>query len=459
MTQPSFLQAVSQQNPRTGMPVSPLTNPALTKGAKLLAMLGQGVQGALAGQAASEAAIAASGGRRAGGVGTGFEAGVTLPFLRAQQQQQVAKGAAETSVAQQQAQYFPQTQLLGILKSQSDINKNNAEANKNTAEAGAVPSKVALEQAQKEAAFYKDDPNLGLVDLRSGQPVNSAGFAPLSPEEAVILGKQPGEQVPLKLKNTANEMVNRGIRSVNAGGRSLLVDSKGNTIKDLGAASNVVSFNLQNQGLNGQNGQPSALAQAVAKGDMKWSDVISPRTPQSVKESFAQEVKALNPAFNSGDFGVEQKVREKFTSGNVSDQLMAIGTAREHMKTFGQLADALNNSNWQLANKLGNAFGVEFGSDKATNLRIAAQAFGGEVGRAFDGAGVTAGERQKAESAYADYLSKGQFKGAINIVDELLAGKQRSAKQAYDAGRAGQPNFGSGGSQGNRPPLSSFEKK
>jgi hypothetical protein len=102
---------------------------------------------------------------------------------------------------------------------------------------------------------------------------------------------------------------------------------------------------------------------------------------------------------------------------------------------------------------------VEFGSDKATNLRIAAQAFGGEVGRAFDGAGVTAGERSKAESAYADYLSKGQFTGAINIVDELLAGKQRSAKQAYDAGRAGQPNFGAGGSQGNRPPLSSFEKK
>jgi hypothetical protein len=39
------------------MPVSPLMNPSLSKGGKLLAMLGSGVQGALAGQAASEQAV------------------------------------------------------------------------------------------------------------------------------------------------------------------------------------------------------------------------------------------------------------------------------------------------------------------------------------------------------------------------------------------------------------------
>jgi hypothetical protein len=168
----------------------------------------------------------------------------------------------------------------------------------------------------------------------------------------------------------------------------------------------------------------------------------------SVKQSLLAEIKQLKPDFNSGDFDVEKKVREKFTSGNVADQLMAINTAREHMKTFRRLADALNNGNVQLLNKVGNEIGVQFGSDKATNMHIAAQAFGGEVGRAFDGAGVVASERKQAEDAYKDSLSKGQFSGAIDTVDELLAGKQRSAKQSYDTGREGKPNFGQGAGGG-----------
>jgi hypothetical protein len=74
------------------------TSPGLSKLWKLGVLLTSGVQGALAGRAAQEQAIIASGGRRAGGVGTGFEAGYTLPFLRAQQQQQVQKGGLENQL-------------------------------------------------------------------------------------------------------------------------------------------------------------------------------------------------------------------------------------------------------------------------------------------------------------------------------------------------------------------------
>lgn len=206
----------------------------------------------------------------------------------------------------------------------------------------------------------------------------------------------------------------------------------------------VANFNLQNAGATGANGQPSEMAKSIASGEMKWQDAVSPRTPMKAKEDLLSQVKQINPQFNSGDFDVEKKVREKFTSGNVSDQLMAINTAREHMKTFSALADALDNGNVQLINKIGNQIGVQFGSDKATNLRIASQAFGGEVGKAFDGAGVVAGEREEAQKNFNDAMSKGQFKGAIQTVDELLAGKQRSAQKSYDAGRAGKPNFGGG---------------
>lgn len=202
------------------------------------------------------------------------------------------------------------------------------------------------------------------------------------------------------------------------------------------------TFSLQNAGATGSNGQPSAIAQGLASGAMKWQDVVSPRTPMSVKTALFNEVRNLKPDFNTGDFAVEQAVKTEATSGAVGKQLLAIGTAREHMKLFSQLADALDNNDTQVLNKVGNFLGVQFGSDKATNLKIASQAFGGEVGRAFDGAGVIGKEREEASKSFSDYLSKGQFKGAVDTVDALLAGKQKAAHAWFDAGTKAKPDFG-----------------
>lgn len=107
IVQPSFLQAVNQTNPQTGMPVSPLQNPRLTKLGKLGAMLSLAVQGGLAGQAASEQAVIQSGGHRSGGVGTGFMSGFQLPFLRTAQQQQVEQGQIQNQLGRASLQPIP----------------------------------------------------------------------------------------------------------------------------------------------------------------------------------------------------------------------------------------------------------------------------------------------------------------------------------------------------------------
>jgi hypothetical protein len=310
--------------------------------------------------------------------------------------------------------------LLGE-KEQHEQAFKDAEAAKNTAAAA----------KDKAETGWQKFPELGLlVNTETGETKSVGGGAVATP------GMLESKYVALAAKKAAKQPLSSDDAAFMKG------YEKFKTLVP------ITNFNLQNAGATGSNGQPSAIAKAIADGDMKWNDVISARTPMSVKQSLLAEIKQLKPDFNSGDFDVEKKVREKFTSGNVADQLMAINTAREHMKTFRRLADALNNGNVQLLNKVGNEIGVQFGSDKATNMHIAAQAFGGEVGRAFDGAGVVASERKQAEDAYKDSLSKGQFSGAIDTVDELLAGKQRSAKQSYDTGREGKPNFGQGAGGG-----------
>src|SRR5258707_651156 len=79
-------------------------SPGLTKAGTLATLLMSGLQGAMAGRAASENMVAASGGRRSGGAGTGFEAGYTLPWQRATQQAELGQKQAQTGVLQSEAQ-------------------------------------------------------------------------------------------------------------------------------------------------------------------------------------------------------------------------------------------------------------------------------------------------------------------------------------------------------------------
>jgi hypothetical protein len=229
-----------------------------------------------------------------------------------------------------------------------------------------------------------------------------------------------------------------------------LSKNKGKTASDFLVWKAQHSPSMLLQGNFGQQGDP--MIDMVGQGRVDLATALQ-RVGPGAKDAFLKQLDAKYPGYSQATYGVEKKVEEKFTSGNVSDQLMAINTAREHMKTFRSLADALDNTDVQALNKLGNAFGVQFGSDKATNFRIAAQAFGGEVGKAFDGAGVVAGEREQAEKNFNDAMAKGQFKGAIETVDKLLAGKQKSAKETYEQNKQGKPNFGGQQSDKHSDPL------
>src|SRR5215467_1807355 len=73
------------QNPPTMLAENDPTSGGPTKGNKLMQILRYGIagaEGALAGRAASEQMVAQTGGRRSGGVGSGFMAGYQSPFTR-----------------------------------------------------------------------------------------------------------------------------------------------------------------------------------------------------------------------------------------------------------------------------------------------------------------------------------------------------------------------------------------
>jgi catechol 2,3-dioxygenase-like lactoylglutathione lyase family enzyme len=130
------------------------------------------------------------------------------------------------------------------------------------------------------------------------------------------------------------------------------------------------------------------------------------------------------------------------TSGTYSQQLNAISTARNHMSTFRDMADALDNGTIPVLNKAGNAWVQAFGGEAPTNFAVAKEAFAGEVGRALAGAGVTLADRQEAGNNISAANSPKQLHGVIDTVDKLLKGKQDAIKQTFQSGMKGQPNFG-----------------
>jgi len=475
MVQPSFIQAVNQTNPSTGMPVSPLQNPQLTKLGKLGAVLSMAVQGALAGRASSEQAVLESGGHRSGGAGLGFMSGYQLPFLRAQQQQVVQRGQLENQMSQAQLQqmntpvtlsdgstipFWRAMQMGKWQEVQSTVAQKMSEARKNTAEAGAVPTKQALEAAQAEAANYKDDPNLGLIDLRTRQPVSSAGLAPLSAQEAAVLGKQPGDTVPLKLKNTANEIVNRGIRPVQAGGRSLLVDNQGNTIKDMGSATPVVVNNMNNAGFSNPN-DPNfqAIVDAVGSNKMDLTTALQ-RVPPTGKANFMGALMQKYPDYFQGDFGNSKKVLEYFTSGEGGKNINAFNTATEHLTQLSTLATALDNKDNQTYNKFKNQVQTWMGKSAPTNFGMVKTAVAGEIGKTFKG-NVTDEEMKAINANVSNAMSPQQLDGVIQQALSLMRSKMQANVEQYQQGRQGKPAFPSqlGGQQpAGSHPLDQFWK-
>lgn len=298
---------------------------------------------------------------------------------------------------------------------------------------------TAAEEQKANAADWKDFPTLGVAfNTRTGEVKSPAGQV-MSPQ--MMEGKYVGIQQKIKLG-----------QPVSAEDKAFVSSYQG--LKELVPSFN---FNLQNGTPGGANAPLSDKvidALAAPGSQLKLADVLPPRAPASVRQAALNQILAKYPDFSSSDYDVSKKVKEQYTSGDVGRQLLAINTAREHMKTFGSLADALDNGNTAQLNKIGNEFGIQFGSDKATNFKIAAQAFGGEVGKALDGSGVTAGEREQAQSAFNPNMSPAQFRGAVATVDALLAGKQKAAQETYNAGtKTAKPNFG-GGSQGGGPTQS-----
>jgi len=239
-----------------------------------------------------------------------------------------------------------------------------------------------------------------------------------------------------------------GVPAENVSAADWLAKNPGKTFSDYTVAMKKIvpayNFSLQNQGATGANGQPSAIAQSLANGTMKWQDAVSPRTPIAVKQQLLAEVKSIKPDFNTGDFELEQSVRKEFTSGDAAKNLTAFSTAIEHAKQAQEAADALDNGDIKALNRVGNALGVQFGSNKLTNFQTIKAALSGEISKVFKGGQATDAEIKEVQAPFDSAGSPAQLRGALDTAIKLMNSKRDALKEQYEQGVKGKPNFSGG---------------
>jgi hypothetical protein len=385
--------------------------PGLNWKQKLLAGGMAVAKGALAGRASSEQAVIQSGGRRSGGAGLGFMAGMDEPARETMTQQAVQRGGLENQQLANQVQYSPALNFLKLLQGQADVGKTQADTGKATAETAAIPDKQRLEQAQAEAANYKDDPNLGLIDLRTKQPVSSAAAAPLSAEEANVLGKNEGDRVPLRLKNTANEIVNRGYTTVNT--EQGVYEHKRGTAgpgQRLGNNPREISLDTPTGALDSTTGKQVM----VTKKDI----VNNPGRYQPVSADVSTPV-------------IKQTLKEYASTkpGTAGGAIIANNTAIAHLGLLSDAIDALGNGNTKLFNRLGQTYKEQTGSTVGATFDTVKQAVSGELAKVTGS--LSQGEQEAIKGPLDKSNSPQALKAAVRSAVQIMDGKIGALHQHY----------------------------
>jgi hypothetical protein len=134
-------------------------------------------------------------------------------------------------------------------------------------------------------------------------------------------------------------------------------------------------------------------------------------------------------------FQTEKAMQKYMTSGRGGENLTAFSTAVSHLNLLQQAGDALHNGDIDRANQLGNAVGVEFGDDAATNFATVKAAVAGEIAKVFTGR-ATVEEVTTISSTINSAQSPEQIQGAINYYIDLMGGKLGAL---YDQLKSAQP--------------------
>jgi hypothetical protein len=180
----------------------------------------------------------------------------------------------------------------------------------------------------------------------------------------------------------------------------------------------------------GNSGDTGDVAKMIANYQIAPPSPMRMATPQG-KALLAQVLK-VNPDYAAEEFGSRSKAYKDFASGKQGDQVRAFNVGISHLNTASELADALNNTNSPIFNKIANTFAQQTGEAAPTNFDTAKQVVKGEIVKAVVGGQASQHDREEALAGVDRASSPAQLKGAIQTAQKLMGGQLGGIKRQYE---------------------------
>jgi len=163
------------------------------------------------------------------------------------------------------------------------------------------------------------------------------------------------------------------------------------------------------------------------------------RNPSLIDSAFA----AYNndPVGSIGIAHAKQQLMTNLTSGQMSRNMTSLNTAVAHMGLVPQVADALQNGDYKLVNKMFQGFSAQTGSSAPALADQLSQFLGREIVNAVQANGGGEREREAAQAIYDRSQAPGVLADVAAQGAQLLSGRAQSIEQDYVGTMSmGQPN-------------------
>jgi hypothetical protein len=161
-----------------------------------------------------------------------------------------------------------------------------------------------------------------------------------------------------------------------------------------------------------------ATAKAIANGQMPPPSGMALTNPRN--QRLLGRVMEINPQYDFTDVTAKKQAAAAFTSGKEGAAMRSFAVAGQHLDQLGQLADALDNGNLQLVNKVSQAIEAQTGNPAPTNFDAAKQIVAKEVVKAIVAGGGGVDERKALEETLSRAKSPAQLKGVITQYRGLM---------------------------------------
>ena len=174
---------------------------------------------------------------------------------------------------------------------------------------------------------------------------------------------------------------------------------------------------------------------------LAWSRIVQAEVPGRPGEMQYVPAGVAYKGQMRGPSSLSHLMTVYYGTGKGGQDLLRFNTATHHLNLMAQLADALNNGNIQLFNRLGNEWVTATGGAAPTNFNDIRDAVAGELSRLYTGVGATEQEIANIESGVNNAQSPEQLEGTIQTDLQTMQGKIQAAAQQYVMGTEGNPAF------------------